>query len=417
MNNSSRSSNGRTLTALARRPLSLICAVLIFILLVLWYERHPDRSYSLNVHHGHWHPADRNKLVLTHEQCDAVFPRLFAEVERAIEHRKANCITLGELDQIEPKNGYVRAMIYDHELYIIEKQGGIYSRELATLQAIYRAVTTSPQPLPNIEFVFNTDDIIFEHQPIWAYARKAEHDHIWLMPDFGFFSWPETHAGSVSEVQMQAVEREDTDHFFWRSKVDKLLWRGATMGLAVRDRLLDLTQGKEWADVIALDWHNTESMSHDLKSMIQHCDYRYLAHVEGNSYSGRLKYLQACESVIVSHEMEWIQHYYSLLSPHSGPDQNIVMIDRDFNDLEATIDYLRQNQKIAQNIARNSRRTFRDQYLTPAAEVCYWRSLIRGWAEVSFEPELHKESNGTRKMRGLPFSSFALERRLDWDPY
>lgn len=417
MSTSYRAPSEKAFAVLSRRPLLSACTVVLFICLVLWYERGDNHSYKLLGKSGHWDPRERNKLIFDNEQCQTAFPRLFEEVERAVEGRRSNHITVGELDAIVPKNGYVRAMIYDQELYIIQKQGGIYSRELATLQAIYRAVITSPGPLPNIEFVFNTDDIIFEHEPIWAYARKAEHDHIWLMPDFGFFSWPETKAGSVSEVQMRAIEMEDADHFPWRSKVDKLLWRGATMGLPLRDRLLDITRDKEWADVVALDWHNTESMSHDLKSMPQHCEYKYLAHTEGNSYSGRLKYLQACESVIIAHEMDWIQHYYPLLRPQTGSEQNIVEIDRAFDSLEATIDYLRKNQRVAQRIARNSARTFRDRYLTPAAEVCYWRSLMRGWAEVSFEPEFHKTINGTKTWRGLPFASFALERRLDWDPY
>lgn len=417
MSFTSRASSDQIFAHLIRRPLLSICTGILLICLILWYERSPGHdNYPLGAR-GVWHSKDRNKLIFDHNQCQTAFPALFDEVKRAVEGRSANRITLEELDRIEPKNGYVRAMIYDQELYIIQKQGGIYSRELATLQAIYRAVITSPEPLPNIEFVFNTDDIIFEHEPIWAYARKAEHDHIWLMPDFGFFSWPETHAGSVNEVQMRALEMESRDHLSWRSKVDKLLWRGATMGLPLRDRLLDVTRHKEWADVVALDWHNAESMSHDLKSMPQHCEYKYLVHTEGNSYSGRLKYLQACESVIIAHEMDWIQHYYPLLTPHPGPNQNIVEIDRDFGSLEATIDYLRKNQGEAQKIAKNSVRVFRDRYLTPAAEVCYWRNLIRGWAEVSFEPEFHKVVNGTKTWRGLSFADFALERRLEWDPY
>lgn len=84
------------------------------------------------------------------------------------------------------------------------------------------------------------------------------------------------------------------------------------------------------------------------------------------------------------------------------------------------MEYLRTNDQIAMDIAERNVRTFRERYLTSAAEVCYWRKLIRGWAGVSFEPEFYKvDINGTgvREWRGLPFESFALERRLEWDPY
>lgn len=62
-------------------------------------------------------------------------------------------------------------------------------------------------------------------------------------------------------------------------------------------------------------------------------------------------------------------------------------------------------------------KAFRQRYLASAAEVCYWRQLINGWAEVSFEPEFFKEVDGKKVWRGLPVESFLLERRLEWDPY
>ena len=236
------------------------------------------------------------------------------------------------------------------------------------------------------------------------------------MPDFGYWSWPETKVGTMREVQMKAAAEENVHQNSWHNKVEKILWRGATMGLPLRDRLIEITKGKSWADVVALDWHNKESMQNDLKSMPEHCNYKYLAHTEGNSYSGRLKYLQACQSVIVAHKMDWIQHHHPLMSS-AGPNQNFVEIERDFSNLESTITYLQNHGDQAEQIAINNVKTFRERYLTPAAEVCYWRRLVRAWAEVSFEPDFYKTINSTKQWRGLPFESFALERRLEWDPY
>lgn len=44
----------------------------------------------------------------------------------------------------------------------------------------------------------------------------------------------------------------------------------------------------------------------------------------------------------------------------------------------------------AKRIADNSVRVFRERYLTPAAEACYWRELVKVWSEVSFEPVLYE---------------------------
>jgi hypothetical protein len=46
-------------------------------------------------------------------------------------------------------------------------------------------------------------------------------------------------------------------------------------------------------------------------------------------------------------------------------------------------------------IADNSVKTFRERYLTPAAEACYWRQLVRAYAEVAFVPR-RDEGRGVR---------------------
>ena len=296
---------------------------------------------------------------------------------------------------------------------MIATEGAIYSRGLATLHALHRAILSSPEALPNIEFALNTDDHV-PSMTIWSYARREEDVDLWLMPDFGHWSWPETKVGTLREVQMKAESNEET--WSWPFKVPTLFWRGATMGLEVRERLLRVTAGKPWADVKAIYWREKGSMENDLKPMPDHCQYKYLAHTEGNSYSGRLKYLQSCKSVVISHKMDWIQHYHPLLTS-SGTQQNFVEVQRDYSDLEEKITWLRDNDEAAEIIASNSMLLFREQYLTPAAEVCYWRKLIRGWSTVSFEPEFYSILDGQKIWRGLPVESYLLERRLEWDPY
>jgi len=114
--------------------------------------------------------------------------------------------------------------------------------------------------------------------------------------------------------------------------------------------------------------------------------------------------------------MDWIQHHYPLMRS-SGPEQNYVEVRRDWEDLHEKMQWLIDNDLDAERIAANNMKAFRRRYLTPAAEVCYWRHLIRSWAEVSFEPSLFKVVSGKKVWRGLPAESFFLERRMDWDPY
>ena len=110
--------------------------------------------------------------------------------------------------------------------------------------------------------------------------------------------------------------------------------------------------------------------------------------------------------MVVAHKLQWIQHHHYLLVPN-GTQQNYVEVERDFSDLEVKMQFLLTHEDEAKRIADNNVRPFRERYLTPAAEGCYWRELFKGWANVSFQPELYeKQSDGRLRMRGLRYESF-----------
>ena len=90
------------------------------------------------------------------------------------------------------------------------------------------------------------------------------------------------------------------------------------------------------------------------------------------------------------------------------------MVAADFSDLDAAMQKLLADDEMARRIASNSAKTFRDRYLTPAAQVCYWRRMFHTWAQVSsFEPQLYrkvKEKGRTvRELRGTPYESFVAD--------
>jgi hypothetical protein len=107
------------------------------------------------------------------------------------------------------------------------------------------------------------------------------------------------------------------------------------------------------------------------------------------------------------HKRTWLESHHPLLVS-SGPSQNFVEVETDFSDLEDKVLFLLQNPAEAQRIAKNNIEAFRDRYLTPAAQACYWRRMLNSWAEVSFEPEEWEieQMSGARRTRGVPFESF-----------
>jgi hypothetical protein len=47
--------------------------------------------------------------------------------------------------------------------------------------------------------------------------------------------------------------------------------------------------------------------------MAEFCAYQFPVHTEGNAWSGRLRYLQNCNSISVIHDLNFMAHYYNLL--------------------------------------------------------------------------------------------------------
>lgn len=264
-------------------------------------------------------------------------------------------------------------------------------------------------PVPDIEFSFITTDIADpDHllKPIWALSRTSSEPEKWLLSDFGFWSWPLDLVGAYEQIrrEISATEVE------FEAKKKQVVWRGAVKTNAFRKDLIRVTKGKEWADVKGIQWKSSTKLKGQDKaraiSTPEQCQYQFLIQTEGHSYSGRGKYLQNCNSVVVIPKRNWIEPHHSLLVSE-GPQQNFVEVEEDFSDLEEKISYLLANPELAKQIAANGVTTFRDRVLTSAAQNCYWRELMTAWAEISFEPKKWDIVSGSeRRTRGVPFETF-----------
>lgn len=245
---------------------------------------------------------------------------------------------------------------------------------------------------------------------IWAFARKLQNQaeqRLWLMPDFNFFA--STPVGSsYLEMQRRAALHDKPI----MDKIPKVVWRGVKWtNEYVRGHLLDVAKDKEWADVKEISWKNGT----DVMRMDELCRYMFVGHTEGRSWSGRLKFLLNCNSLPIIHDLEWTAEFYHLLIPE-GPDQNYVPVNREFSDLEEKIQYFMDHPREAQRIADNAVATFRDRYLSLAAEACYWRRMIYGWSQVAFKPEpfeddavmVSGEEYQENKLRGITYEEWLL---------
>lgn len=234
----------------------------------------------------------------------------------------------------------------------------------------------------------------------------------------------------------------------WEKKIAKLVWRGTPWfnPLAhptLRQDLLRTTKGKEWADVQALNISSDGKLGGGYSNALRiedFCRYRYVLYTEGVTYSGRLPYHQACESVLLMAPLTYLTYTTSSIKPIKAEDlmavcekrkeqeekaasntpplkngkqssipilptvspkqwheANAIYISPTFSNLETTLAFLEGHPEIAKQIARNQRdAVVRRGFLSGVAETCYWRELIKGWAGVAREEESWKHERGMR---------------------
>ncbi|KAF2198908.1 hypothetical protein GQ43DRAFT_138441 [Delitschia confertaspora ATCC 74209] len=379
--------------------------------------------------HGRWtfdpdHHA--NVHTLSQEQCDIAFPELYHSPKESVKLRGNRRIMPRELE-IAPGRCMMRLLIYDRELFIIDdgspekcyvKNGNERERILGTLSQISLALATAPpsDPLPDIEFSITLDDLPRRsklHGSFWAYTRKdgPAYDDVWLMPNYAYWSWNYTKAPSWQSIRRSIADTEQVTG--WGAKHNKLVWRGKPKMADLRGDLLAMSAGKSWSDVkgVVINEHRDSS---DLLTLEEFCGYRYTVQTEGTSYSGRLKYLQLCRSMLISHPLEW-QEFHTHLMTAEGEKPNFVETSPDWANLDAIMEFYTTNPDVGEWIAGNAWELFHKRYLTSAAVTCYWRRLITSWASVQgFTPMLYVdergnkwEGRGKRKMRGEPFAAFA----------
>ena len=119
------------------------------------------------------------------------------------------------------------------------------------------------------------------NKTIWALSRTADQEEIWLMPDFGYWSWPLNLVGGYEQIRQEIADTELQFH----AKKKQALWRGAVKTNEYREDLLRVTKDKEWADIKAIEWSGAAdpTVSDGTKplSMPEHCQYQFLVHTEG----------------------------------------------------------------------------------------------------------------------------------------
>ncbi|KAK4100015.1 hypothetical protein N658DRAFT_428689 [Parathielavia hyrcaniae] len=449
-----------------RRQLRQIALVLGLILLALYcLVSFWNRSGSSTTTLQRRQPLPAqvlNNLSLDEEQCRAHFPGLTKEIDDVVAQGPFQVKQTGDRGPLQGRIKDGRQIYIIHAQRKSDLSQEMVNSRTASLHQLHRALITSPSPLPDTIFTLN-----FQDQPFgtaWAYSRHADpsfgssssddpNRRSFLMPHFSFWAWDLPFIGSMSRAA-QAISSLEASYGYldppppgrrgqkkkskWHTKTPKAVWRGTPSFNSVhsprmRQNLVRAARDQPWADVEALDWTGGSDRNASNALPVEgFCRYKYVVHTEGIAYSGRFQFLQMCASVVLTPPIMWMQHLTHLVRPafsseflegiggrrwtpsdkvrrawpvgYKAEEANMVFVAPDWSDLGETVAWLEAHPEVAEGIARRQRDLFVGAgYFSPAAETCYWRALVRGWAKMA-----RTEGQGWEETEVIPFEMFSL---------
>lgn len=317
--------------------------------------------------------------------------------------------------EVSAKHACMTIIILDGRIFVKHFFPGYQSRHRGTLHALYR-LSQRFGPLPNAQFVVEVTDGNFGmfDLPIFVIAKTVPSPYGVLHPDFTFFGWPEancpperSHAyGYLFDMYARrankAASAGQADKE-WAEKKDSIFWRGGQVHNPQRAQALKAFEGLPNADMAFMGWTSVSLTGTNgapgCVGLIDQCSHRYLAFLNGNTYSSRLKFQLMCGSCVFASRPEWIEWWTHLFKP--GEDW--VDVQKDWSDAPLQLEKVRNSPDEGRAIAERGRAKALD-LLSEDAIDCYWLRLIEKAATLlppPEEPDFEKLPQSTRPIEDV----------------
>jgi len=238
-----------------------------------------------------------------------------------------------ELISFKISNGILHAGIHK----------GFLKRNMITTSMIMEAIDSDFYQHKKFSFWIHTGDHIFiKKKNMFYYAVDDESKLPWCIPDFSFHIWPEANITSYTEecAKIQYHSKKPPIH-------NKLFWAGNLSTHFTRQLFYNAFKD----DTSRFEIHVVDTSKKDymlnIVPMYEQLDYKYLIDLQGNGYSGRLKYLLHSGRLLFIQERKWKSYYHFKLKPFV----HYIPVKEDFSDLYDQLDWADNNQeKVAEII-------------------------------------------------------------------
>ena len=301
--------------------------------------------------------------------------------------------------------------VIDGTLYDVPRSTSVnYETRSKNVKSLFQYVVDTFNDIPNMEFLIHVGDSVdmkrnITHPskcPVFGFAKNYKNigsstdtDGIVLIPCFSFWSWSEAGITRWNKKMMSIKRAGDRKTF--AKKQSKLFWRGARTGR--RTEFISIThKHQQIMDGSFMDWQGVGLLRltrhKQYRTLEQHCDYKYLLHLEGNTFSGTLKYLLLCGSPVIFAKIDGREEFWYHLLKHQ---ENIITLELINEALLLNLtNYLLENSAEALRIGLNGRNTVL-QYLNEQAIICYMKNVLFAYNKL-VDYQVVKHENATVKL-------------------
>ncbi|XP_067856303.1 protein O-glucosyltransferase 1 [Heptranchias perlo] len=260
--------------------------------------------------------------------------------------------------------------------------------------------------LPDMEFVLNVRDYpqvakwMKPIRPVLSFSKTSEYYDImypaWTFWEGGPAVWPIYPTGLGRWDLMRKELKTSAEKWSWEKKVSKGFFRGSRTS-SERDHLVLLSR----KEPLLVDAEYTKNQAWKSEKdtlgkppakeipLVEHCKYKYLFNFRGVAASFRFKHLFLCGSLVFHVGSEWLEFFY----PQLKPWVHYVPVDQDLSDVRELLQFLKENDSIAQEIAERGRQFILD-HLQMEDVSCYWRLLLVEYSKLLlYKPKKQKNYN------------------------
>jgi len=284
----------------------------------------------------------------------------------------------------ELKFACMRVQIRNGRIFVRHLYPGYQSRHRATLLALYRV--SMRFHLPDADIILELSDGMWDMQglPIFRIARPAgARVEGVLYPDFTFYNWPESVCKDLSHDYEYLFEQyKKASSLPFEKREGTLFWRGGQVHNPIRPKVVDMMKdlkksGDETSqhiDIEFMQWVSASTTGDNIMpgcvGLVDACRYKYLAFLEGNTYSSRLKYLLLCGSVVFMNPVTWHEWWTQQLT-----SEHVAQVRPDWTDSKEKFEQVLKSEDGGAQIAAAGIRFAREN-LSPEKVDCYWKLLI-----------------------------------------